>query len=191
MAAYPIDRSRIYICGISAGAGMANIVALSHPELFAAIGLHSSPLFGAGHSQIGALGVMKHGASHRVDRAIEEVLLARPGFPPLPTMLIQGEDDEVVRPVNQEQLQRQAMLLNRLHPDCPVQIVHKPGGRRTLAHRIADVHSGRQLMLRVARIAQLKHAWSGGDERVAYQSGAGPDASKMLLEFFSRHRRKW
>jgi poly(3-hydroxybutyrate) depolymerase len=105
-------------------------------------------------------------------------------------MLIQGEDDEVVRPINQDQLQRQAMLLNRLHPGSPVEVALKPGGRRVLAHRIHDVRSGRQIMLRVTRISQLKHAWSGGDERVAYHSGPGPDASKMLLEFFARHSRK-
>jgi poly(3-hydroxybutyrate) depolymerase len=44
-------------------------------------------------------------------------------------------------------------------------------------------------MLRVAQIAELKHAWSGGDERLSYNSGAGPDASRMLLDFFAKHRR--
>ena len=80
IASYPIDRSRIYICGISAGAGMANIVALNHPELFAGLGLHSGPIFGAGHSTIGALAVMQHGAGMRVDGAIAEVLDRRPSF---------------------------------------------------------------------------------------------------------------
>ena len=189
MASYPIDRSRVYICGISAGAGMANIVALNHPQLFAALGLHSGPLYGAGHSTIGAMGVMKHGASHRVDRAIEEVLQRRPGFPSMPTMLIQGEDDHVVRPVNQAQLTRQAMLLNGLPHGSPVDVASKAGTKRTHPHRIHDVYSERKLMLRVAQIAELKHAWSGGDERLSFNSGRGPDASKMLLEFFSKHRR--
>ncbi|UUZ47432.1 hypothetical protein LP420_29780 [Massilia sp. B-10] len=44
-------------------------------------------------------------------------------------------------------------------------------------------------MLRVARIADLSHAWSGGDERLPYNAAPGPDASKMLLDFFARHRR--
>jgi poly(hydroxyalkanoate) depolymerase family esterase len=190
MEQYLIDRTRVYICGISAGAGMANIVALNHPELFAAVGLHSGPLFGAGHSAVGALGVMKHGASHRVDRAIAEVLERRPGFPSMPTMLIQGEDDDVVRPVNQAQLTRQAMLLNGLPQGGPVAVATKAGSKRIHPHRIHDVYHDRKLMLRVAQIAQLKHAWSGGDERLSYNSGSGPDASKMLLDFFSKHRRR-
>jgi poly(hydroxyalkanoate) depolymerase family esterase len=188
-ANYPIDRSRIYIGGISAGAGMANIVALNHPDMFAALGMHSGPLFGAGHSTVGALGVMQHGASHRVDSAIEEVLFKRPGFPPLPTILFQGEEDHVVRPVNQSQLTRQAMLLNRLPHGAPVEVATKLGTKSSHPYRVHDVYDERRLMLRVAQIAELKHAWSGGDERLSYNSGAGPDASKMLLDFFAKHRR--
>lgn len=189
MQSYPIDSARIYICGISAGAGMANIVALNHPDKFAAIGLHSGPLYGAGHSTVGALGVMRHGAALRVDTAIHEVLARRPDFPAMPTLLIQGEGDEVVRPVNQAQLTRQAMLLNGLGAGSPVEVTDKAGHRRLLAHRLHDVYKDRKLMLRVAQIADLKHAWSGGDERLSFNSGTGPDASKMLLDFFARHRR--
>jgi poly(hydroxyalkanoate) depolymerase family esterase len=200
-AAYPIDRSRIYICGISAGAGMANIVALNHPELFAALGLHSGPIFGAGHSTIGALAVMQHGAGTRVDGAIAEVLDKRSmsgagsgsgsasEFPPLPTILIQGEDDHVVRPINQVQLARQAMLVNALPVDSPEKLALKPGTKRRHGYQLRDVYRGRKLMLRVARIAELKHAWSGGDGKLAFNSGRGPEASKMMLDFFSRHRR--
>ncbi len=186
---YPIDRSRMYICGMSAGAGMANIVALHHPSLFAALGLHSGPLFGAGHSAVGAMGVMQRGAVHRVDSAIEEVLLERPGFPGMPTMLIQGAGDTVVRPVNQSHLARQAMLLNRLPPGGAAASAVKAGNRRVNPHSIHDVYDGRKLMLRVAHIEALEHAWSGGDARLSYNCGAGPDASRMLLDFFARHRR--
>ena len=188
-AAYPIDGSRIYICGISAGAGMANIVALNHPELFAALGVHSGPIFGAGHSTIGALAVMQHGAGARVDGAIEEVLDKRSEFSSLPTILIQGEEDHVVRPINQVQLARQAMLVNDLPADSPEKLAQKPGTTRRHGYQLRDVYRGRKLMLRVARIAELKHAWSGGDGKVAYTSGRGPEASKMMLDFFSRHRR--
>ncbi len=189
MAEYPIDRSRIYICGISAGAGMANIVALNHPELFAGLGLHSGPIFGAGHSTIGALAVMQHGAGMRVDGAIEEVLDRRSSFSPLPTILIQGEDDHVVRPINQVQLARQAMLVNQLPANSPEQVATRLGTKRGHPYSVRDVLRGRKVVLRVARIAELKHAWSGGDERISFNSARGPNASKMMLDFFSRQRR--
>ena len=90
---------------------MANIVALNHPRLFAAVGMHSGPVFGAGHSQIGALGVMQHGGGLRADMAVREVLMRQPHFPGMPMILIQGEGDSVVRPINQTQLMRQSQAL--------------------------------------------------------------------------------
>ena len=137
---YPIDRRRIYACGLSAGAGMAAILALNHPELIAAVALHSGPVFGAGHGPVGALRVMRHGAAEQADAAIRGLLQGRPAapMPPMPALLIQGEDDQVVDPV---------------------------------------------------RIAGLGHAWSGGDPAHAFNAKAGPDASRMVLEFFGRHRR--
>ncbi|MES3024672.1 MAG: PHB depolymerase family esterase [Pseudomonadota bacterium] len=186
---YPIDRSRIYICGMSAGAGMANIVALNHPDLFAAQGLHSGPVFGGGHSTLRAVGVMQHGDGMQAGGAIDMLLARRPRFPPLPTMLIQGEADRVVRPVNQDQLARQATQVNGLGPDSAVKLTVKAGTSRTHPYRLRDVLRGRKVMLRVAQIGELGHAWSGGDASLPFHAGRGPDASKMLLDFFSRHRR--
>ncbi|MES2077645.1 MAG: PHB depolymerase family esterase [Pseudomonadota bacterium] len=187
---YPIDRRRIYICGISAGAAMAYIVALNHPELIAAAGLHSAPAFGAGHNVIGALGVMQHGAGLRVERAIHEVLLREPQFPALPAILIQGMGDQVVRPINQSQLTRQSLMLNRMQVGAEYKVTHKAG--RGNSHNRQDIHDfyiGRKLILRVAQVARLEHAWSGGDPSLAFNAKAGPDASKMMLDFFGRHRR--
>jgi poly(hydroxyalkanoate) depolymerase family esterase len=188
---YPIDRRRVYACGISAGAGMANIVALNHPELIAAVGLHSGPVYGGGHSTVGALRVMQHGAGPQAASAIREILLRRPTFPLMPTILIQGEGDTVVRPVNQTQLVQQSLLLNRLPAGTQVTVVERAatrGGSRN-AHEIRDYYSDRKVLLRVARIADLAHAWSGGDAALSYNAKAGPDASKMMVDFFSKHRR--
>ncbi|MFL6660179.1 MAG: alpha/beta hydrolase family esterase [Massilia sp.] len=189
MQTHPIDPARVYVCGMSAGAGMAHILALNHPELFAAVGLHSGPVFGAGHSAVGAMGVMQRGASHRVDPAIEEVLLKHPGFPTLPTILIHGAQDSTVRPVNQAQLMRQSMLLNRLPHATPVHRSEHAGKLRMHPHQLHDVHHDGKLMLRIAQISELAHAWSGGDASLAYHAGPGPDASRMLLAFFSQHHR--
>ena len=191
---FPIDRSRIYACGLSAGAGMAAVLGLNHPELIAAIGLHSSPVFGVGHSQIGALRVMRHGAPMTCDAAIVGVLERRPALPAMPSMpaiLIQGADDQVVRPVNQQHLARQWLQLHGLPAGPASRVTVKPAGRsggRT-AHEFHDYLVGRKLVLRVARIAGLGHAWSGGDPTLKFNAKAGPDASRMVLEFFGRHRR--
>jgi poly(hydroxyalkanoate) depolymerase family esterase len=192
---YPIDRRRIYACGLSAGAGMAAVLALNHPELIAAVGLHSGPVFGAGHTPMGALHVMRHGAAAQSDAAILGVLERRGSPEPMPLMpalMVQGDDDQVVRPINQHQLARQWLQLNGL-PDGPAaRITAKSAGRRggRNAHEIHDYLKGRKVVLRVVRIAGLNHAWSGGDPALRFNAEAGPDASRMMLEFFGRHQRR-
>jgi poly(hydroxyalkanoate) depolymerase family esterase len=197
---HAIDRRRIYACGLSAGAGMAAVLALNHPELIAAVGLHSGPVFGAGHSPAGALHVMRHGAAAQADAAILGLLqrrsmralpaVARP-MPPMPALLIQGDDDQVVRPVNQQQLARQWLQLNGLPVGPATRITVKAAGRggKLNAYEVHDYLVGRKVLLRVARIAGLRHAWSGGDPDLIFNAKAGPDASRMALEFFGKHRR--
>ncbi|MET0267840.1 MAG: PHB depolymerase family esterase [Duganella sp.] len=191
IAEYRIDRSRIYVAGLSAGAGMAHILALNHPQLFAAVGLHSGPVFGAGHSTVGALAVMQHAAGPRASQAVDDLLVRATPFPGMPTILIQGAGDKVVRPVNQLQLMRQSLALNRLAPDTAVTVTDKAQGSsaRHNPHRIHDVVDGRKLALRVVEIDALEHAWSGGDATLKFNDKTGPDASKLMLEFFARHRR--
>jgi poly(hydroxyalkanoate) depolymerase family esterase len=189
---YPIDRGRIYAAGISAGAAMANILALRHPDKVAAVGLHSGPVYGAGHSKSGAYGVMQLGAGHLADQAIRGVMLKAAAFPAMPAILIHGSDDRVVRRVNQEQLALQFRVLNGLGPGAAAAPVHKParsGARPSHAYRLQDFRHGRKLLLRVCEVEQLEHAWSGGDCSLKYNACAGPDASRMMWDFFERHRR--
>jgi poly(hydroxyalkanoate) depolymerase family esterase len=188
MERYAIDRTRVYICGLSAGAGMACAVALNHPQMFAGLGVHSGPVFGAGHGTIGALSTMQHGAPRASDDVIEDLLRRQPGFPGMPTILVQGSADTVVRPVNQDQLARQAMLYNGV-ADARIDVQHVPARRGFKAIAIRDVYSGASLVLRVAQVQGLAHAWSGGDARLAFNEAGGPNAGKMMLDFFARHRR--
>ncbi|MGO4377296.1 extracellular catalytic domain type 1 short-chain-length polyhydroxyalkanoate depolymerase [Pseudoduganella sp. RAF53_2] len=187
-ARHPIDRRRVYACGLSAGAGMAAVLALNHPGLIAAVGLHSGPVFGAGHSTMGALHVMRHGAAVHADAAIRALLLRGP-MPAMPAILIQGEDDHVVRPVNQQQLAQQWLQLNGLSARMAPRVTAKAAGRGRHAYEVRDYLVGRKVLLRVARIVGLGHAWSGGDPALKFNVRAGPNASRMMLEFFSKHRR--
>jgi len=197
---HTIDRQRIYACGISAGAGMAAVLALNHPEMFAAVGLHSGPVFGAARSQIEAMHVMRHGAGAPPEHAVRSLLLRRaalalpdlpPALPPMPALLIQGDDDRVVKPVNQGQIVRQWLYLNGLPADTAARVTTKPAGRsvKRNAHEVSDYLIDSKVLLRVVRIAGLGHAWSGGDASLKFNTASGPDASRMMLEFFRKHRR--
>jgi poly(hydroxyalkanoate) depolymerase family esterase len=191
-SSYPIDRGRIYAAGISAGAGMANILALCHPDKVAAVGLHSGPVYGAGHSKTGAYGVMQLGAAHLADQAIRALMLKAAAFPALPAILIHGSEDRVVRRINQDQLALQFRVLNGLGPGTAAAAVDKPartGAQASHAYRLQDYRHGRKLLLRVCEVRQLEHAWSGGDCSLKYNACPGPDASRMMWDFFERHRR--
>ncbi|GAB3251887.1 CE1 family esterase [Chitinimonas naiadis] len=190
---HALDPCRVYAAGLSAGAGMAHILAIRYPHLIAAVGLHSGPVFGFGHHPMAAYGVMQHGALKDSGSAIQAAYGGTGIFPTMPAILFQGSADKVVRPVNQAQLMQQFRLQNQLGPEHASLIQYKPAGRskRNAAHayRLQDYYLGRKLQLRVCEVAQLEHAWSGGERAVPYHSGVGPSASQMMWAFFVRHRR--
>ncbi len=190
---YPIDPTRVYIAGLSAGAAMANIVALNYPHLIAAVGLHSGPVFGAGHSRVGAYGVMQFGGGHDLHGGIRALIEKAAGFSTLPAILIHGEGDKVVRPINLAQLMEQYKILNALTAEHERPPVHKPaiagGPAPRHAYTLLDYVIKRKLLLRVCEIHQLEHAWSGGDCSVPFNACAGPDATRLMWDFFVRHKR--
>lgn len=190
---YALDLTRIYVAGLSAGAAMAHIMALTYPHRIAAVGLHSSPVFGAGHTRMGAYAVMQRGSIMASGSAIREASKRLGGLPKIPAILVHGQADKVVRPINQAQLAQQFRILNRLGPESAAPIVLKSAARGRgnpgNPYQIQDYFAGRKLLLRVCEILHLEHAWSGGDCTLQYNACNGPDASKMMWEFFARHRR--
>ena len=211
LARYPVDPQRVTVAGLSAGAGLAHILALHHPQRFAGVGLHSGPVFGAANGAAGALAVMRRGASG-CEEAIDP-LRAQAGPMDLPTILVYGTDDPVVGRANLDGLVRQALRWNGLsgqaptmqrvlagtraqHP-CVIRDWHagaSPAGRvqggSALAAAKEGRRAGRKLLLRVVEVAELRHAWSGGDGSQAWHCGSGPDASRLLLDFLLRQRRR-
>lgn len=192
---YGLDHCRTYLCGLSAGAAMAHIVALHYPQLFAAVGLHSGPVFGAGHSRMGAYAVMQggsHASGPAMQQAMDQAKDQDGGFPGMPAILLHGRSDTVVRPVNQWQLAQQFKLLNGLHTeDALPPRLHAGSGSAGAAHayQLQDYRRDKKLLLRICDIHHLEHAWSGGDCSLKYMDCARPDASAMLWDFFSKHQR--
>jgi poly(3-hydroxybutyrate) depolymerase len=78
-----------------------------------------------------------------------------------------------------------------LPADTAPHVLLKPAGRggSRNAYEVRDYMVDRKVLLRVARIAGLGHEWSGGDPALKFNAKAGPDASRMMLEFFGKHRR--
>jgi poly(hydroxyalkanoate) depolymerase family esterase len=191
---YGFDPARVYLAGISAGAGMAHIIALNHPDLIAAVGLHSAPRFGVAHDAVSAFAVMQHGGgvAHGGSGDPGHSTESAPA-PLMPAILIQGLQDTVVRPINVTQLESQFCQRNRLTAAQRQATVHRPAGksaRSAHAFDTSDYRLGRQTVLRVCRIDNLSHAWSGGDAAYRFNERRGPDASRLMWTFFARHRRE-
>ncbi|MEC5216876.1 poly(hydroxyalkanoate) depolymerase family esterase [Actimicrobium sp. GrIS 1.19] len=193
LAQHPFDPSRVYLGGMSAGAAMAQIVALRHPQMIAAVGLHSGPVFGAATSSVGGYGVMQLGSLAMAATAMRQFTEASgERFPPMPAILIQGQHDAVVRPVNLHQLEQQFCELNGLTSANRQPATFRPAGRSAHAAHAFDTRDyrvGRKVMLRVCEISRLSHAWSGGDPGYRFNERKGPDASRMMCAFFQHHRR--
>jgi poly(hydroxyalkanoate) depolymerase family esterase len=182
------DSERVYVAGISAGAGLTALLAVNYPEHFAAVALHSGPAFGEARSGITAMDVMRRGARREPAELIDEAVDVA-GYPGMPAIILHGDSDHVVAPVNADQLAVQFLRLNR--------IVDGKGARKSGEVReerkggvvMRDYVRGGRRVVRLCRVQGLSHAWSGGDEAVAFHSAKGPDASAMVWEFFKHQRR--
>lgn len=186
------DPTRVYVAGLSAGAGMAATLAFRYPQQFAALAMHSGPAYGAARSVTSALDVMRRGASG-------DPLEAVPGdHPGMPALIIHGAHDEVVNPINLAQLRLQMLAVNHMlgeagEPEldaphlaagCACVPVAAPSAAQIHAYRRAD-----RTLVQTCLVPELGHAWSGGDDTVPYHAAIGPDASALAWSFFSAHRR--
>ena len=191
---YKLDRTRTYAAGLSAGAALANILALRHPALIAAVGLHSAPVFGTSDSTLSAYRAMQSGSLHAHEVVAREFLAEQPHFPGMPMMVIHGDRDAVVRRINAEQLEQQFLLINAAHLSGSEHVRRLHAGRLTgrsprPAHHTDTWYAKRKPYVVHCKVAGLGHAWSGGDDSVDFTERAGPNASLMLWEFFEHHQR--
>ncbi|WP_243656647.1 extracellular catalytic domain type 1 short-chain-length polyhydroxyalkanoate depolymerase [Paucimonas lemoignei] len=191
---YALDRSRIYIAGISAGAAMANIVALTHPQLIAAVGMHSGVAFGAAQTPMEGYALMQQGAEQDMHQAVRAAASKMGQLPLMPAVLIHGREDSIVHPVNLAHLAEQFRELHHLagyaRENMTLKITEKQATRRSgRSYKNCEYYFGRKRLLQVCEISELGHAWSGGDASVNFSDGCGPNASRMMWEFFRRHHR--
>ena len=188
MAEHPVDPRRVYVAGLSAGGGMATILAHTYPELLAAAGVHSGLPYSAAQDMITALGVMKRGSSKRAAFARAKPSVKSAGTKAgVPLIVFHGDHDKTVHPLNGEHVVEQALGLGRdAKPHDRTRTVVKagrvPGGHaytRTLySDRAGHVQVEHWL------VQGSGHAWSGGDAKGSFTDPLGPDASREMLRFF-------
>jgi poly(hydroxyalkanoate) depolymerase family esterase len=189
---YRVDRARIYAAGLSSGGALAATLALRAPHLVAAVAVHSGMPCGAARSAAGARRAMRAGPETDTDAV---ALAARahwhqPGL--LPALILHGSADAAVAPVNAERLVRQFLLFNGVAPsELPDDSLPQPARREALAQpeallaELRDWHIAGRLAVRAIEVEGLGHAWAGGAAAMDYFDPRGPDATRLVWDFFS------
>ena len=176
MQQHGADPQRVYIAGLSAGGAMAAVMAGLHPEMFAAVGVHSGLAAGAARDVMSAFGAMRTGAKGRSQ-------------PALPTIIFHGAADKTVHPDNSDHITDAALAGLAA---AGLKLVKT---QTTLGHNKSDktervVYSTAdgKPYIENWRIDDGVHAWSGGDAAGSYTDPEGPSASAAMLAFFLQHR---
>ena len=167
------DRERVAIAGLSAGAGMAALVASRHPQRVRAVVMHAGVGLGAAQSGATALAAMQGRRAPSI---------ALPGELP-PLLVIQGDADAVVARTN-----ARAAALAWAHAGGAregVPRVVQRGGRHAM--RVTDFRRGGRSFVSLAEIAGLGHAWSGGAAGQPFSDPRGPDASRLAWAFAAKN----
>ena len=172
---YSIDRQRVYVGGLSAGAAAAAVLGATYNDLYAAIGIHSGLACGVATDLPSALAAMRLGTSGR--QAISD------GRPPVPTIIFHGDRDATVHPDNGGHIFEQSARKMRTHEK--VYDGQVPGGHAYTRTILSD-SSGRA-RLEHWNIHGAGHAWSGGSSSGSYTDPRGPDATREMLRFFLEH----
>jgi poly(hydroxyalkanoate) depolymerase family esterase len=192
-----IDAQQVYVAGMSAGAGMAAVMAATYPDLFAGAGLHSGLVFSAATSVSSAFNVMRRGVADPISSGRDAYSSMAEFAGVMPTVIVHGSADRTVSPINGEQVARQWLETNRLagrgsfRPDP-----NQPSRQRS--DRVADGYpytvrgwdDGTRPVVEYWQVDGLGHAWSGGSLAGSFTDPKGPDAAAAMWQFFRTQPRR-
>ncbi|MWJ29311.1 PHB depolymerase family esterase [Halomonas sp. ZH2S] len=181
-----LDPRRVYVAGLSAGGAMATTLAMTHPDLYAAVGVHSGLPHGVAQDLPSALGVMQGGTG---PLANANPTTTSPWSSPVPAVVFHGDRDTTVHPSNAERVAGQyGVKAANQRDNVKVQAGRIPNGHaytRTIHHDAKG-----KPRLEQWQIHGAGHAWSGGSLQGSYTDPKGPDATGEMLRFFYAHAKE-
>ena len=190
---YKLDEQRVYVAGLSAGGAMATTLAMTHPDLYAAVGVHSGLPHGAAHDIPSALAAMRGDAAPLASRSNKRAgagVTSSMGQK-IPAIIFHGDRDTTVYPGNGDRVAAQysgfigSGNVSKNAIDIKSEHGKVPNGHaytRTTHHDASG-----QAILEQWSIHGAAHAWAGGTSQGSYTDPKGPDASGEMLRFFLTH----
>lgn len=193
---WAVDRSRVYVGGISAGGAMANIMAVTYPDVYASAMVYAGCQYKGGASCLGAQGTLSDEQAGDVANA---AMADRARI--IPVIAIVGELDQEAPRANTEQVVQQHLANDDLVDDgvnndsvattpTDTQTGEVPGGHSYSIDQYRD--AGDCLLVERWLINGMAHAWSNGGSNGSardqlFTDPAGPDVTTRIVDFFLSH----
>ena len=190
---YHADPARVHVVGASSGAGAAVILAATYPDVFATVTSVAGGEYGLDQvdpddpDATPPAYTARQAWSQMGDRAR-----------PVPMLVIQGEDDDVVPPLAATRLVTHwtavhdliddGLLNDSLNPVEKSVTVSPAGGRHAWTRTTVSAPNGSTLVESYL-VEDMGHAWPGPAGRGLFSDRAGPEASAIVWDFARRHPR--
>lgn len=189
-----LDPQRVYVAGLSAGGAMVPNLLAEYADVYAAGGVHSGLEYDAADSASGGSYAMTYGGPDPQRKGTDAYdAMAYYGITStIPTIVFHGTDDTTVYPINGHQAAEQATQTNDLasdHADDDNVDYHadsvSEGYSDSYGYTTYEYHDEYgNSMVEKWLVDGMDHAWSGGTAGGEYTAPGGPDASRIMWDFF-------
>jgi poly(hydroxyalkanoate) depolymerase family esterase len=169
-----VDAGAVAAVGLSAGGGLAALLAFHLADRFRAVIVVAAPPLLGSHNLQDPRDVMKHGLR------LPPVIALPGGMGACaPLAIVHGADDTVVHPRCAEQLQEQALAsLRRSRIEAEPRDVPDTAGTA-----VTDFRADGAVRVRRIEIGGLGHAWSGGPGGHPYCERGGAPLAELCARF--------